>query len=133
MITLNAGRAEVVGHTAFVGQPGNVSNIVSWTDPSDYVQWSVRITKPGRFEVRINYACPAKSDGSTFTLTAGAGKLDGNVTATKGPDDYQTLSLGELELKDAGDIIIGVKPVKIAHGTLMNLASVSLIPSAQPK
>lgn len=84
------------------GQP----NIGWWTNPKDYVCWSFRVTKGGRFDVMMAFASPADSK---FEITAGDQTLAAEVASTGSYQRFNTVKLGAIELKP-GVVELTVKP-----------------------
>jgi alpha-L-fucosidase len=127
-ITLGAAEAEIAGSTAKVEAGGLNANIGYWTNVHDSVQWLVAVEKPGTFQAEVVQAC-ADQGGSTYTLKAGEKSVRGTVEPTGDWKSYKTVSLGTIEIPQAGKVTVEVKPVKKAGSAIMNLRSVVLKPA----
>jgi len=108
---------------------GGKDNLGFWTNPADWAEWPVTITKPGTFTVTAQIA----GQGSgTFTVGATeAGNVQiaigGTAPNTGDYTKFQTVTLGTLTITEAGPITISVHPV--AQGWQpMNLKSLTLTP-----
>jgi alpha-L-fucosidase len=127
---LDAGLAEVHGKTIQYDWQGveREDYIGSWTNPGDYVTWTLNLAAPKKFRVEISYACPAGNEGSAYAAgVEGGASLRGVAQATKGDRDFRKESLGELTVP-AGLVRFEVQVTKLAHGEAMNLHTVSLVP-----
>lgn len=76
-IGLFARKAEIHGTTAVYESGGGKENIGFWTNPSDYASWDFKVTKPGRFNVEIAYACENGTGGSEYKIMGPAGRPAG--------------------------------------------------------
>ena len=94
-VTLDAADADISG-TAQLEQKGGHVNVGFWLNRDTNVSWLV--TAPGTYDVQLTYACNPGSEGCTFELTAGSGKLAGTIAATRGWDDFKTVALGKLQV-----------------------------------
>jgi alpha-L-fucosidase len=127
-LTLKAAEAEIFGNTAKLeNKSGDVPNIGFWSNPKDRVEWTAEITKPGVFEVELNYAC-APNCGGQYTVSANNQKFTANVTATQGWADFATAKVGQLNVEKAATVTVSIQPVKRQGEGLMNLRSLKLNP-----
>ena len=119
--------AEIVGSDAKVF--GDREKFVGyWVNAGDYVEWAVKVARPGDFDVVVNYACEPGSAGSEFKLVIGDKSMGGKISATGSWDDYRLLKLGTIHLDRPGTVTIAVKPTKKPGLAVMNLRSVTLSP-----
>ena len=107
---------------------GAEPNIGYWWNPKEYVQWPVAITKPGTFEVVVEYACAPESNGSVYQLIIGDEKLEVVTTATKDWADFVTATVGRIQVRKSGPATVLVKPVKQEGVAMLNLRTVTLKP-----
>ena len=126
-IRLNASDADIVGGTAKL-EGGGESNIGYWLDVNDYVQWKVKVTKAGSFQVDLNYACDKGSGGSEYKITAGDESVSGKIDETSSWGDYRTVHVGTLKVDNEGMVTFAVKPSSKPGQGVMNLRSVVLKP-----
>jgi len=129
-IGLAAADAEVVGSTAKLegADPGNIG---FWTDPNDYVKWSVKVSQPGDFTVNLLYACEPGSGGSDYTLAIGDKTLKGKVDETGNWADYKTVKVGTINIEKAGLATVTVKPNNKTGVGVMNLRAITLTPAGK--
>ncbi len=94
----------------------NCSYFLNWIDPSDTITWEAQVGASGKYQVEIEYACPADDVGSTIELSFNNAKLRGKVAETHDPPvrggendrdprmesyvkDFKTMNLGVIDLK----------------------------------
>ncbi len=102
-------------------------NIGFWMNPDEWVDWEVKITKPGRFDVSAEIAAP---DAASFEVTAAGQSVSGKARVTGDYGKFRVTKVGQLEIGTAGKISIAVKPVKDGWRPI-NLKSVRLKPVSQ--
>jgi len=126
LLKLKVADCDIIGHSARLEtKAGDVPNIGYWVDPKDYLEWNAEITKPGAFDVELEYACDPGSSGEC-ALLAGGQTLNFSVPATKSWSDFATASAGRIQIEKAGPITLTLKPVKKQGEALMNLRAVIL-------
>jgi alpha-L-fucosidase len=94
-------RVETIG-----GQP----NIGWWTDARDWIAWQFQIDKPGRFDVTATIATPA--DGSKFEVAIGERKWTAEAANTGSYQNFKTMTLGDVRLRQQGPYELSIKPVR---------------------
>lgn len=94
----------------------NCSYFLNWIDPSDTITWEAQVGASGKYQVEIEYACPADDVGSTIELSFNNAKLRGKVAEAHDPPvrggendrdprmesyvkDFKTMNLGVIDLK----------------------------------
>ncbi len=105
------------------GEKGR-ENVGSWTKPGAWVEWMFEVKGAGTFDVVADVA--VKSGETKFTVIVGQSEREAVVASTGGDDQYRRVSLGEIEVPEAGVYSLRIKPVK-EQWKPMNLRSVSLI------
>jgi alpha-L-fucosidase len=129
-LSLKAADAAIHGGTAKY-EPGKVhEDIGSWTDASDWVEWPVRVSKPGDYEVSLTYACPEDQKGSQYKLLMSGQELLGTVSSTASWDEYKTEAIGSLRVDREGLYMLAIRPVSKPAQAVMNLREVTLRPKA---
>ncbi|MCK4294237.1 MAG: alpha-L-fucosidase [Planctomycetes bacterium] len=126
---LRAANAVVHGETARYESGGGKDNIGYWTNPSDYVAWSLEIEKPGTFNVEITFACAAGFGGSEYAVSAADQEVTGKVRETGGWANFVSDKLGSIKISKSGTYLLTVKPKTKPGGAVMNLKSVRLVPA----
>lgn len=124
VLKLTAPDAELHGGVQYEAGAGH-GNLGYWTDPADWADWQVKITRPGTFTVTAEIA--AQGSGS-FTVGAGGPPLPGKAPNTGDYGKYQTVTLGTLTITQAGQVMVAVHPVA-AGWQPMNLRALTLTPA----
>lgn len=99
-------------------------NIGFWTSQETWIHWDFEITRPGRFTVTAQIACPGDSK---FEITVGDEKLTAQAPNTGDYHAFKTLTLGPLSIDKAGKCQLSVKPVA-GRWTAINLRDIVLKP-----
>ncbi|HVT10880.1 MAG TPA: alpha-L-fucosidase [Fimbriimonadaceae bacterium] len=129
-ISLDAGDANLEGHTFQVETVLNRQNIGYWTDASDAASWKVKTAAEGNYAVSLEYACEPGSEGSTFEIQVDGNStgLTGSIPKTASWQDYKTMNLdGTLSLP-AGTHTIKIVPKSKPSTAVMNLRRIHLAP-----
>lgn len=130
--TLKAIDAEI--HAAPGGQAaryeagGGKNNIGYWMDPKSWVDWKLRVTSPGMFDVVALVG--AQAEGVKLAIEVGDQRLIATARNTGSWDTYAEVPAGKVDLAKAGVVQLKVKPV--AEGWQpVNLRSIRLVPCKQ--
>ncbi len=73
--------------------------IDGWSKPGEHAWWLIDVTRPGTYEVTLNYGCSQSDAGGRFMLSIGTAKLTGAVEPTVTRDVYWKRTLGQLTLE----------------------------------
>jgi len=122
---LKAFDANIRGTKAKYEGRGTSGHIGQWTNPEDYVEWTIVLNEGGMFGVEVTYACEPDSAGAEYELVVGDSKLNGIVTDTGSWKKFQTKSVGRIKL-EPGRYGLTVKPNSVPHGAVMNLRQIRL-------
>ena len=79
---------------------GGKDNIGFWTNPNDWVHWTLRIGRPAAFDVEITYGCHNVSAGSQYVREVAGQQLAGKVKGTGSWTQFETVKLGTLKLPE---------------------------------
>jgi hypothetical protein len=85
--------------------------VTDWTDAGDSVRWAIDVTRPGTYEVRLNYGCAPADAGSTFRVSVGDARVD---------------RVGTLRLDRTGPAVLEIRPLSLKGRELMALHKVWL-------
>ncbi|MEN8662946.1 MAG: alpha-L-fucosidase [Lentimonas sp.] len=126
-LTLEAKAAKLSGKE---NRLQNTEYIGYWTDASDTATWTLNVPAPGKYAVKLLYACQKSCAGSTAKLTVGGKTLTTKVSATKSWEDFKLLEMGIIDLNQVGatDCTIGFGAEK--RKALFNLKLVLFVPVA---
>ncbi len=133
-VTLKAQDAEI--HNPKDGQAARYEsghgkdNIGYWMDPRAWVEWDVRIDKPGTFDVVAQMG--STTDGPQVRVVIGDQQLTGAARDTGSWDKYATVTLGQITIVKSGPCRLEVHPVKESWKPI-NLRSITLRPSGSNK
>jgi len=124
-IKLRAADAICHGHQIRYEAGHQRDNIGFWLDPSDWVEWTFKITQPGKFMVSAETA--ATGSGS-FELTVGDQTIEATAPTTGDYSRFTTLELGQIEITQTGKTSLAVKAVKEGWKPF-NLKSITFKPA----
>jgi alpha-L-fucosidase len=105
---------------------GGRPNIGFWDNPQDWASWKVNFQQPGKFRVMASSAALADS---SFTVEAAGQKLPAQVPATGAWDKFERFDVGTLEIKQAGEQPVNVRPSDPQTWKAINLRSIVLVPT----
>jgi alpha-L-fucosidase len=100
-------------------------NLGFWTDPGDWADWTFQVTRPGKFEVRGEFAC---LEAASLEVSVGDGRTSGAVSATGDYGRFKSVQLGVIEIASPGKVTLAVRPVKEGWHPL-NLRAIRLKPA----
>ena len=104
-------------------------NLGYWTRSKDWAEWLPVAVEPGEYVVELRYACVPGSEGSTFVIAIGGGKLPAKIAEHTGAwDTYKTVRLGKIRIKEGGDQTLTVKATRKKGEGVMNLKWIKLTP-----
>ncbi len=111
----------------------NCSYFTNWISPSDQIHWDVRVAAAGRYQVDMQYACPAADIGSTVELTCGPQKLVAQLTQPHDPplrgQEHDRVLRTESYVKDFGTLDLGT--MQLEEGDAKLTLRASEIPGSQ--
>ena len=91
-------------------------------------EWEVEVTKPGTYDVSMEWSVDDKNAGNPFVFEAGANKLEGKVESTNRWDIYRIKKIGTIQL-DPGTQKVSFKARESFKGALMDLRELRLTPA----
>jgi hypothetical protein len=121
-MTLAASEARLHGSQFRYERDEHKDNIGSWLNPEEWVDWEVKITKPGKFDVMADIAAP---EAASFEVAVGAQKLVGKAPVTGSYTKFEGTKVGQIQISAAGNTVLSVRPVKEGWHPI-NLKSVRL-------
>jgi alpha-L-fucosidase len=119
---LGADDAETHGDQIKAEEKGGQSNIGFWDKGNEWVSWKVRFAEPGTF--KVSASCASTSGASEFTLEVAGTKLSGKAAKTADWDKFEEINLGQLEIKQAGEQTVTLRPSDANSWKAMNLRAV---------
>ena len=125
-VFLSATNAELHGSQLRLEMKGGIPDIGWWSDGNEWVSWTAQITNAGVFKV-IAAIATDKADAG-FVLEVGDEQISAQCPVTGSWDNFQALALGQIQIKQPGDLVVKVRAKDIANWKAINLNSVQLIP-----
>lgn len=125
-VRLEAGDASITGSLQF---EADKKAIGYWTNAADTVTWEFDLSRPGEYNIRVEFACEDASEGSTFEVGGAGWGLQATVKSTGGWANFKSIDLGRAALVHPGATKITVKAVHLKGNALMNLRRIILTPA----
>ena len=104
--------------------PGGQPNVGFWDKAGDWVSWKVKFKEPGSF--KVSASCATASGESALAVEIGDQKVEAKVPATGAWDKFSTVEMGVIEVKQAGDQTVKVRPRDAQVWKAVNLRWVKL-------
>ena len=123
-LALLADGAELHGDGIKTENQGGQPSIGFWDNGKDWVSWKVQFAKAGTF--KVSAAIAATTGGTEFVVEVAGQKLTGKSPATGAWDKFENVDLGTVEIKQAGDQTVSLRPKDPAAWKPINLRSVTL-------
>jgi alpha-L-fucosidase len=123
-LELGADDAELHGDGIKTEDHGGQSNIGFWDNGNEWASWKVRFPQAGVFKVSASIA--SISGASEFVVEVGGQQVSGKADQTAGWDQFKEVGLGQVQIKQAGEQVVKIRPKDAAHWHAMNLRFVKL-------
>jgi alpha-L-fucosidase len=125
-VTLSATDAELHGSQLQLQETGGKPNIGFWDKGDEWVSWTAQIAKAGAFKVSATLATPNADAG--FVVEVGGENISAQAPVTGSWEEFQTLDLGQIQIKEPGNLMVKVRAQDAASWKAINLNSVQLTP-----
>ena len=103
---------------------GGQANLGFWDKGTDWASWKVKFPQAGTFKVSASTA--STSGASEFVIEVTGQQVSGKAEKTAGWDQFKEVSLGQIEVKQAGEQVVSIRPKDAAKWRSMNLRFVKL-------
>jgi alpha-L-fucosidase len=123
-IELGADDAELHGDGIKTEDHGGQSNIGFWDNGNEWASWRVRFPQAGAFKVSASLA--SLSGASEFVMEIDGQQISGKADQTAGWDQFKEIGLGQVQIKQAGEQVVKIRPKDAARWHAMNLRFVKL-------
>jgi alpha-L-fucosidase len=124
-LKLPADLAELHGSRIQVESRAPGGNIGFWDSPNEWASWKkVKLARAGTYQVSASVAT-GKGE-SQLVVEVGGQQVTGKAPDTGGWDKFQTVALGEVEIRQAGELAVKVRPRDAKAWKAVNLAWISL-------
>ncbi len=126
-LVLSADSAEVHGDKLNTEDRDGQMNLGFWDNPGEWASWSVRVDKPGKFNLSASVA--TVNEGVELLIVAGSSQAAARLPATGDWGAFKMIDLGQIELTRAGGQTIDVRPTDPSTWKGINLRFVRLTPA----
>ena len=124
---LSARQAHIGGSAPLPKYDAQKDYLGSWTNADAFLDWKgVRLT-PGKYRVRLLLACQPGSEGSTLAIECNGHQYAAKVPATRTAEDFTVVRAGTLEIVNAEEQTLSIRPTKKPGPSVMNLRRVELV------
>jgi alpha-L-fucosidase len=124
---LSATDAELHGDQIQLETKGGLPDIGFWENGDESVSWTAHFAKAGSYKVSATVA--TINTGDSLAVEIGGEKTSGPVSATGGWDKFQTIDLGQIQIKQPGDYVVKAGANDSTTWKAMNLNSIRLTPA----
>lgn len=128
-LTLKAIHAELYGTSIELEQ--EFKNLGMWHGLHDRAEWRVQLDQARTFDVYLDFACAAGSDGNPIVFEAGDQAVRTKVPSTGTWSQYRTQKIGTLRVA-AGDSRLVLRADGMLRNALIDLRTIFLVPEGTP-
>ena len=125
-VVLPASEARLHGDEIKYESGDQRNNLGFWTNPSDWADWTVEVTRPGKFDVTAEVA---SLDKASLEVSVGGSRTRGAVPVTGDYGKFKVTKLGVLEIAAPGKVTLAVRPITDGWHPV-NLKAIRLKPAA---
>ena len=125
-VVLPASEARLHGNDIKYESGGQRDNLGFWTNPADWADWTIEITRPGRYNVTGEIA---SLDKAALEVSVGESRSSGATPVTGDYGKFKVAKLGVLEIASPGKVTLAVRPVTDGWHPV-NLKAIRLKPAA---
>ncbi|NNE90181.1 MAG: hypothetical protein HKN23_00895 [Verrucomicrobiales bacterium] len=110
-------------------EPKDVKNCLGyWVMEDDWAEWNFEVSNPGKFKVELVQGCGPDNGGSEVAVMVNDQTFKFTVKETGGFQNWETISLGEVELAESDRHKLAIKPLNKAGKAVMDIQKVILTP-----
>jgi len=125
-VFLSATNAALHGSQLQLETRGGLPDIGYWDSGNDWISWTAQIPKAGTFNVSATVA--TLNAGASFVVEAGGETISARAPVTGSWDSFQTIGVGQIQIKQAGDVLIKFRANDKTAWKAVNVNSVRLTP-----
>lgn len=123
-VKLPASACQIYG-SSLVFEP-KYGNLGYWQSADDNAVWTVHFSRPGTYDVWMDYACESGTGGNAFVVRMGSHELTGRVESTGSWDTYRRVKIGQFQV-EPGDQRITFRSSGPLNGALCDLRGLELV------
>lgn len=123
-VFLSATNAELHGSQIQLETQGDLPDIGYWDKGDEWVSWTAQIPKAGTFNVSATIA--TLNAEASFVVEVGSETISAQAPVTGSWEKFQTVDLGQIQIKQPGDLAVKVRAKDKATWKAINLNSVKL-------
>jgi alpha-L-fucosidase len=123
-VCLSATNAELHGSQIQLETQGGLPDIGYWDKGDEWVSWTAQIPKAGTFNVSATVA--TLNAEASFMVEVGGQTISAQAPVTGSWEEFQTVNLGQIQIKQPGDLAVKVRAKDKATWKAINLNSVKL-------
>jgi len=124
---LTAVDAEIDGRSAKM-EGGEKEWLVWWNNSERSIKWSIKVDRASTFDVMLTYSMETGVTDTQIEIGVGDRTVGTSLLPGMGLDDFRTEKVGQVEIREPGDLALVLKATKASAARMMNLRSISLIP-----
>jgi putative membrane-bound dehydrogenase-like protein len=125
-LLLTATKAEIYGKSLVLEQ--RYGNLGYWNSEDDQAIWTVDVARPGKYAVRLEWACDQGSAGKMFLLQAEVNQFSARVRSTGSWDKYLQEEFGHIVLTAGRQRLTFRSAGRLSASPLLDLRFVKLVP-----
>jgi len=129
-LTFTADDATLHGEQLKLEEQGGKSDIGYWDKGDEWVSWPAQFARPGAYQASATVATIFSN--AEFVVDVGGEPLTAKVPATGGWDQFQTVDLGQIQVKQSGSLMVTIRASDVAAWKAVNLNSLKLVPATTP-
>jgi alpha-L-fucosidase len=124
--TLSLAPADAVLNGAIVAEnQGDQPNLGRWDSAADTATWKIKVSQPGIYKVSTQ---TASMDGADFVVEFGDQVLSASAPKTDDWAKFEDVSLGEVTIKEAGDVMVKLRAKEPANWKPINIRAIVVEP-----
>lgn len=114
--------AEIHGDQLKSEEKAGEQNLGYWDRGSDWASWKVKFEKAGTFQITTAAAAP--QEGAEIVIEAAGQQFPVKIAKTDNWDAFSPVTVGKIEIKQAGELEVKVRPADSANWKAINLRAV---------
>jgi hypothetical protein len=97
-----------------------------WKEVADLAEWRLQMKEPSKYEIILTQGCDKANAGSTVQVEIAGQKKSFTVQDTGGFQQWREVSLGTVDITQAGQYYLTIMAQKMAHRAVLDVQKVLL-------